>query len=143
MLQQTRVETVIPYFERWMERFPTIRTLAAASLQEVLAAWEGLGYYGRARNLLRQHVLDGLTIDELARLYRAHRATCARWLADARSELALHTRRHLVTASLPGDEVDSVLGCLIHRAVAVACCASRRRELSRRRCGAGFAVAGC
>ncbi len=53
MLQQTRVETVIPYFERWMERFPTIRALAAASLQEVLAAWEGLGYYGRARNLLR------------------------------------------------------------------------------------------
>jgi A/G-specific adenine glycosylase len=51
MLQQTRVETVIPYFERWMERFPTINELATASLQEVLAIWEGLGYYGRARNL--------------------------------------------------------------------------------------------
>jgi A/G-specific adenine glycosylase len=51
MLQQTRVETVIPYFERWMERFPTLATLAAASQQEVLLAWEGLGYYSRARNL--------------------------------------------------------------------------------------------
>jgi A/G-specific adenine glycosylase len=53
MLQQTRVETVIPYFERWMQRFPTVQALAAASLQEVLAAWEGLGYYSRARSLHR------------------------------------------------------------------------------------------
>ena len=53
MLQQTRVETVIPYFERWMQRFPTIAALAAASQQEVLGAWEGLGYYSRARNLHR------------------------------------------------------------------------------------------
>jgi A/G-specific adenine glycosylase len=53
MLQQTRVETVIPYFERWMERFPSIASLAAASQQEVLAVWEGLGYYSRARSLHR------------------------------------------------------------------------------------------
>lgn len=53
MLQQTRVKTVIPFFERWMERFPTIRALANASLVEVLSAWEGLGYYHRARNLHR------------------------------------------------------------------------------------------
>jgi A/G-specific adenine glycosylase len=51
MLQQTRVETVIPYFERWMKHFPDIETLSHASTQEVLAIWEGLGYYGRARNL--------------------------------------------------------------------------------------------
>ncbi|MGA2489273.1 MAG: A/G-specific adenine glycosylase [Anaerolineales bacterium] len=51
MLQQTRVESVIPYFERWMERFPNIASLAAASEQQVLSVWEGLGYYGRARNL--------------------------------------------------------------------------------------------
>ncbi len=51
MLQQTRVETVIPYFERWMQRFPTIQALASASEQEVLQSWEGLGYYSRARNL--------------------------------------------------------------------------------------------
>jgi len=51
MLQQTRVETVIPYFERWMEHFPGIADLAAASEQDVLSVWEGLGYYSRARNL--------------------------------------------------------------------------------------------
>lgn len=51
MLQQTRVETVIPYFDRWMRRFPTIRDLAEASEQDVLNLWEGLGYYSRARNL--------------------------------------------------------------------------------------------
>jgi A/G-specific adenine glycosylase len=51
MLQQTRVETVIPYFERWMRLFPDIGALAGASEQAVLNAWEGLGYYSRARNL--------------------------------------------------------------------------------------------
>ena len=51
MLQQTRVETVIPYYLAWMLRFPTIHSLANASEQDVLAAWEGLGYYSRARNL--------------------------------------------------------------------------------------------
>lgn len=51
MLQQTRVEAVIPYFTRWMQRFPTLQALAAAPEQDVLAAWEGLGYYSRARNL--------------------------------------------------------------------------------------------
>jgi len=51
MLQQTRVEAVIPYFARWMERFPTLAALAAAPEQDVLSAWEGLGYYSRARHL--------------------------------------------------------------------------------------------
>ena len=51
MLQQTRVDTVIDYFERWMARFPTVEALATADLQDVLKAWEGLGYYARARNL--------------------------------------------------------------------------------------------
>ena len=51
MLQQTQIATVIPYFERWMRRFPTVQALADASLDEVLKLWEGLGYYGRARNL--------------------------------------------------------------------------------------------
>ncbi len=51
MLQQTRVETVIPYFGKWMRLFPTITDLAKASEQDVLNAWEGLGYYSRARNL--------------------------------------------------------------------------------------------
>ena len=51
MLQQTQVATVIPYYERWIERFPTPQALADASTEEVLKAWEGLGYYSRARNL--------------------------------------------------------------------------------------------
>ena len=51
MLQQTRVETVIPYFQRWMGQFPDLATLAKSDLQDVLVAWEGLGYYSRARNL--------------------------------------------------------------------------------------------
>jgi A/G-specific adenine glycosylase len=51
MLQQTRVHTVIPYWQRWMTRFPTVADLAAAPLDDVLAAWAGLGYYSRARNL--------------------------------------------------------------------------------------------
>lgn len=51
MLQQTRVEAVIPYFERWLRLFPTVRDLAAATERDVLNAWEGLGYYSRARNL--------------------------------------------------------------------------------------------
>jgi len=53
MLQQTQVDTVIPYFERFMARFPDIQSLAAASLDEVLHLWSGLGYYARARNLHR------------------------------------------------------------------------------------------
>lgn len=51
MLQQTRVETVIPYYLRWMERYPDLITLARSDLQQVLLSWEGLGYYSRARNL--------------------------------------------------------------------------------------------
>ncbi len=53
MLQQTQVETVIPYYRRWLARFPTVRALAVAPQSEVLALWEGLGYYARARNLHR------------------------------------------------------------------------------------------
>jgi A/G-specific adenine glycosylase len=51
MLQQTQVTTVIPYFQRFMQRFPGVLTLANAPLDEVLQHWEGLGYYSRARNL--------------------------------------------------------------------------------------------
>ncbi|MGZ9235338.1 MAG: A/G-specific adenine glycosylase [Anaerolineales bacterium] len=51
MLQQTRVEAVMPYFEKWMRLFPDVHALASASEHDVLNAWEGLGYYSRARNL--------------------------------------------------------------------------------------------
>jgi A/G-specific adenine glycosylase len=51
MLQQTRVDTVIPYFHRFVDQFPTVEALATAPEENVLKAWEGLGYYSRARNL--------------------------------------------------------------------------------------------
>ncbi len=61
MLQQTRAEAVIPYYERFLARFPTIAALAAASETEVLARWSGLGYYARARNLHKAaRLMDGV-----------------------------------------------------------------------------------
>ena len=51
MLQQTQVATVIPYFEKFIKKFPTVHDLAQASLDEVYSLWAGLGYYSRARNL--------------------------------------------------------------------------------------------
>lgn len=53
MLQQTQVQTVIPYYERFMNSFPTVKALAAAEMDDVLHHWSGLGYYARARNLHR------------------------------------------------------------------------------------------
>ncbi len=62
MLQQTQVETVIPYYERFLAAYPTVQALAAAPLDDVLKMWEGLGYYSRARNLHRaaQKVVNDL-----------------------------------------------------------------------------------
>jgi len=59
MLQQTRVETVIPYFEKWMKLFPDVNSLAKAKERDVLNAWEGLGYYSRARNLYKAAKIIG------------------------------------------------------------------------------------
>ncbi len=61
MLQQTRAETVVPYYLRWMDRFPTMEDLAEASRDEVLGMWEGLGYYRRAHNL---HQAAQILVDE-------------------------------------------------------------------------------
>ncbi len=61
MLQQTQVATVINYFERFIKRFPNVRALAAAELQEVLKYWEGLGYYRRARQL---HAAARMVVDQ-------------------------------------------------------------------------------
>lgn len=61
MLQQTRVDQAIPYFHRFMERFPTVYDLAEADQQQVLKIWEGLGYYSRARNL---HHASKMVVDE-------------------------------------------------------------------------------
>lgn len=51
MLQQTRVDTVIPYYERFLDCFPTVKDLAIAPEERLLKAWEGLGYYSRVRNM--------------------------------------------------------------------------------------------
>ena len=76
MLQQTQVPTVIPYYQKFLKTFPTVRRLAKADLSEVLSIWEGLGYYSRARNLHRaaQEILDRFewkvpdTLDDLLSL---------------------------------------------------------------------------
>ncbi|UCE88039.1 MAG: A/G-specific adenine glycosylase, partial [Deltaproteobacteria bacterium] len=60
MLQQTRVDTVVPYYERFLARFPDVGVLARADLDAVLGEWAGLGYYSRARNLqaAARHVVE-------------------------------------------------------------------------------------
>ena len=90
MLQQTQVATVIPYFERFMQRFPAVAQLAAASLDDVLGLWSGLGYYARARHLHRaaQQIMqhgDALpvTLAELRALPGIGRSTAGAILALA------------------------------------------------------------
>jgi len=91
MLQQTRVETVLPYFQRFMERFPALEDLARADQDDVLALWSGLGYYARARNLHRAAAevlarLDGRlpkTEQELSELPGIGRSTAAAIVAQA------------------------------------------------------------
>src|SRR5579862_6586746 len=70
MLQQTRAEAVIPYYERFLERFPNAAALAVASEQEVLAWWSGLGYYSRARHL---HKAARLVADGFPKTYETIR----------------------------------------------------------------------
>ena len=72
MLQQTRVSTVLPYFENWLEKFPDFQTLASATEDEVLKAWEGLGYYSRARNLHK--------LAKIAANWKAHPETQKEWM---------------------------------------------------------------
>ena len=85
MLQQTQVSTVIPYYARFLDRFPTVDALAAAPLDDVMALWAGLGYYSRARNLHRcaqvvatEHGGEfPASVDELAELPGIGRSTAA------------------------------------------------------------------
>ena len=85
MLQQTRVETVIPYYGRFLERFPDVHALAAATQEDVLRLWSGLGYYARARNLHRAACIVAAqrggrfpdTAPELARLPGHGRSSAA------------------------------------------------------------------
>src|SRR5262245_55819019 len=92
MLQQTQVTTVLPYYERFMARFPDARALADAPLDDVLHLWSGLGYYARARNLHRAAVrvrdeFGGVfptRFDELAELPGIGRSTAGAILALSR-----------------------------------------------------------
>ena len=137
MLQQTQVATVMGYYERFMQRFPDIATLAAAPLDEVLHLWSGLGYYSRARNLHRaaQRLVSEhggefpLQIDALAELPGIGRSTAAAILALAFErratildgnvkrvlaryfaiEGALGRRRHGTGAVVPGGTMHSAI----------------------------------
>jgi A/G-specific adenine glycosylase len=94
MLQQTQVTTVIPYYERFMGRFPDVRALADAPIDDVLHLWSGLGYYARARNLHRAacRIRDELegefprTFEEVASLPGIGRSTAGAILALSRDE---------------------------------------------------------
>jgi A/G-specific adenine glycosylase len=94
MLQQTQVATVIPYYERFMKRFPDVATLAAAPIDDVLHLWTGLGYYARGRNLHRAALLvrdelDGefpRNMDELVKLPGIGRSTAGAILALSQGE---------------------------------------------------------
>lgn len=97
MLQQTQVATVIPYFERFLEAFPDVQTLASAELDEVLALWAGLGYYARARNLhacaqqicARHAGIFPNDVDQLAALPGIGRSTAGAIVAQAYDEYAV------------------------------------------------------
>ena len=120
MLQQTQVAAVIPYYQRFLERFPDIAALAAAPQDEVLRLWSGLGYYSRARNLQRaaQLVMDhhgGVfprALDEIAALPGIGRSTAAAIAAFAYGTRAAILdgnvkrvlARHFAIAGFPGEK---------------------------------------
>jgi len=117
MLQQTQVSAVIPYYERFLKRFPTVAALAAASEDEVLQLWSGLGYYARGRNL---HAAARLisqkgfpkTAEKIAELPGVGRSTAAAIAAFAFGERAAILdgnvkrvlARHAGIAGFPGDK---------------------------------------
>ena len=79
MLQQTRAHAVIPYYHRFLEKFPTAQALAAASEDAVLTAWSGLGYYSRARNLRTARVVLFVMVrssGEMMMIWRCCKSGC-------------------------------------------------------------------
>ncbi|HEV7301991.1 MAG TPA: A/G-specific adenine glycosylase [Tepidisphaeraceae bacterium] len=103
MLQQTQVATVIPYFHRFLERFPTLASLADADEQDVLRLWQGLGYYSRARNLLAaarmtRDQLGGqlpTTVEQLLKL-----PGVGRYTAGAIASIAFETKAPIVDGNV-------------------------------------------
>ncbi len=103
MLQQTQVKTVIPYWSRWMERFPNLSSLAVASESEVLKHWEGLGYYSRARNLHRAAKV--IQADWKGRFPRSYEAMLSlpgigRYTAGAIASIAFNQPRPIVDGNV-------------------------------------------
>ena len=87
MLQQTQVATVIPYYERFLARFPDVAALAAAAQEDVMPYWAGLGYYARARNLHR-------CAQEIARDWQGRFPPTAEAIATPAGDRPLHGGRH-------------------------------------------------
>ena len=102
MLQQTRVEAVIPYYHNFLRRFPDMRSLAEAPPEELLSAWQGLGYYSRARNLqqgVREALFSALLITRRNRpsmeMFFAYSAVCCiskNWWNERRCDGGLRRR---------------------------------------------------
>src|SRR5436190_9243492 len=136
MLQQTQVSAVIPYYERFLRRFPTVEALAAASEDEVLQLWSGLGYYARGRNLhaASQKITDELhgkfprTSQQIENLPGVGRSTAAAIAAFAFGERAAILdgnvkrvlARHAGIAGFPGDrKVEAKLWLIAERRLPV------------------------
>jgi A/G-specific adenine glycosylase len=103
MLQQTQVATVIPYFNRFVRRFPTLRALADADEQDVLRMWQGLGYYSRARNLLAAaRTVIGELGGELPRTAEALRRLpgIGRYTAGAIASIAFRQRAPILDGNV-------------------------------------------
>lgn len=113
MLQQTRVDVVVPYYERWMRRFPDVQALAQAPEEAVLQAWAGLGYYSRARNLhaaAHQIVAQGwpATIDQWRALpgVGPYTAAAVASIAQGQAHACVDGNVLRVVARLTGDDGD-------------------------------------
>jgi A/G-specific adenine glycosylase len=100
MLQQTRVETVIPYYRRWLRVFPTARALARAPLTRVLQLWEGLGYYERARNLHRAARHGFGQMEERSFLHLSKLPGVGRYTAGAIASIAFDERAAVVDGNV-------------------------------------------
>src|SRR5439155_17889357 len=103
MLQQTQVQTVLPYYERFMGRFPTLEALAVAPEEAVIREWAGLGYYARARNLRRgaQAVLaehGGRVPRDVAALLRL--SGVGRYTAGAIASIAYNERAPILDGNV-------------------------------------------
>jgi A/G-specific adenine glycosylase len=102
MLQQTTVTAVIPYFERWLVRFPTLESLAQASDEEVLTLWQGLGYYSRAHHLRRAAIALSQGTGEIPRSVSElrHLPGVGDYTAAAVSSFAFNTAEPVIDANI-------------------------------------------